>query len=555
MTLDFFYGLYTIKPRGDIELINRNSNDFTGIACLLFLLAAGTVFASGKQAPENPALGTSLVTKNGPIKGVQQDGIYVYKGIPYAKAPVGDLRFAPPQDVEPWTDVLDCTKYGPMISQWLTFPISVDNKKQSEGALILNVWTPAEPQKADKLPVYVFIHGGGFGFGTGSQNTLNGTSFAQNGVVTVTINYRLSTLGFFASNETYKQYGTTGNWGLLDQIKALEWIRDNIEDFGGDPAQVTIGGESAGSYSVSALILSPQAEGLFHGAIMESGTILSLQSSLPQARGDLQKSIEASQALADVFGVSDTEEGLKHLRQVDPYVLNYLSPFMMNQASILPPFYLMPVFDGAVLPKDPVAALHEGNFNKVNLLIGFNHDEGTLFIPSTVDDSFYESYGSRMVGEGWPVIAERFPVDENNTAAQRTQQVLAYSWFTAGSKVFADTLAHNNSVFMYNYNFAAPGNPLGAYHAGEIPHVFNTVGESASEESKKVAQEMHTRWINFIKNGDPNSGVTLPSATQWPKYDPEKPEVIFFDTEVTAGTLPDQENLDFVAQVLYGTTE
>jgi para-nitrobenzyl esterase len=487
--------------------------------------------------------------------GVQQDGIYVYRGIPYAKPPVGELRFAPPQDTEPWTDALDCTKYGPIVPQWLTIPIPLDNTEQSEGALILNVWTPSAPNKTDKLPVYVFIHGGGYGFGTGNEKTFDGTSFAQNGVIAVTINYRLSTLGFFASNETYKQYGTTGNWGLLDQIKALEWVRDNIEDFGGDPAQVTIGGESAGSWSVSALILSPRADGLFHGAIMESGTILAMQS-LPQSRGDLQKSIEASQALADVFGVSDTEEGLNHLRQTDPYVLNYISPFIADQSSILPLFFLAPVFDGAVLPQDPVAALREGNFNRVNLLIGFNRDEGTLFVPSTVDESFYESYGSRMVGAGWTLIAERFPVDGDNTAGQRAQQILAYTWFTAGSKVFADTLASNDSVFMYNFNFAEPGNPLGAHHTGEITYVFNTIDQlTASEDSKKLAQEMHTRWINFIKSGDPNTGVPLPSATQWPKYDPENPEVIFFDTEVTTGTLPNQENLDFVAQTLYGTAE
>jgi para-nitrobenzyl esterase len=458
--------------------------------------------------------------------------------------------------VEPWTDVLDCTKYGPLIPQWLAATIPLDNTEQSEDALILNVWTPSAPKKADKLPVYVFIHGGGFGFGTGNQKTFDGTSFAQNGVVAITINYRISTLGFFASNETYKQYGTTGNWGLLDQIKALEWVRDNIEDFGGDPAQVTVGGESAGSYGVSALILSPLAKGLFRGAIMESGTILSIQSLIAQAHGNLQKSIEASQALADVFGVSDTEAGLKHLRQTDPYVLNYLSPFAMNQASILSPFYLTPVFDGATLPTDPVAALSEGNFNKVNLLIGFNRDEGTLFVPSTVDESFYESYVSRMAGEGWPLIAERFPVDENYTAAQRTQQLITYSWFSAGTKVFADTLASDNSVFMYNFNFAAPGSPLGAYHTAEMPYAFNTIDQlTASEDSKKLAQEMHTRWINFIKSGDPNNGVPLPSTTQWPKYDPQKPEVIFFDNEVTTGTLPNQENLDFVAGVLYGTAE
>jgi para-nitrobenzyl esterase len=524
-------------------------------------LATGTVFASGKQAPETPVAGTSLSTKNGSIKGIQQDGIYVYRGIPYAKAPVGDLRFAPPQAVEPWTDVLDCTKYGPRITQWLTTQtfMVLDNQEESEDALMLNVWTPSEPKKNDKLPVYIFLHGGGYALGSGNDKTLDGTSLAQNGVVAVTINYRISTLGFFASNETYNQYGTTGNWGILDQIKALEWVRDNIAEFGGDPEQVTIGGESAGSWSVSALLLSPLAKGLFHGAIMESGSILGILSSL--SRGDLQKSIEESQELADIFGASDTAEGLAYLRQLDAYVLNYLSPFIVNQAAPQTHFYLEPVFDGTVLPKDPVAALREGNYNNVNLLVGFNRDEGTIFIPSTVNADFYERYGSRIVGEDWAVVAERFPVNEENSAAQRAQQILAYAWFSACEKVFADALAPDSRVFMYNYNFVAPGNPrsaaMGAYHTAEIPYVFNTlpIKGLTGVENEKLAKEMHSRWINFIKNGDPNVGITPPTDTPWPQYDREKPEVIFFDNEVTTGTLPDQENLDFITQVLYGTVE
>ncbi|MHB9296596.1 hypothetical protein PilKf_02369 [Pillotina sp. SPG140] len=243
---------------------NRNLN-IIGITCLLFLLSVETAcVSSGKEDTAVPSrqsavVGTNVtnVTRNGPIEGLEADGIYAYKGIPYAKAPVGDLRFAPPQDVEPWTTVLDCTKYGPLTVQLADNPfLAVENANQSEDSLSLNVWTPAAPGATDKLPVYVYIHGGGFGNGSGNETTFDGTSFAKNGVVTVTINYRLGTLGFFASQETYKQYGTTGNWGLLDQIKALEWIRDNIANFGGDPSQVTIGGESAGSWSVSALIES-----------------------------------------------------------------------------------------------------------------------------------------------------------------------------------------------------------------------------------------------------------------------------------------------------------
>jgi para-nitrobenzyl esterase len=502
---------------------------------------------------------SSVVTKSGPIQGLRENGVYAYKGIPYAKAPVGDLRFAPPQDVEPWTEVRDCTEYGPIAVQRPTIAMLLDNSEQSEDCLTLNIWTPSAPEQADKLPVYVFIHGGGYGVWTGNDKTFAGVSFAKNGVVAVTINYRLSTLGFFASEETYQQYGTTGNWGLLDQIKALEWVRDNIAAFGGDPDQVTIGGESAGSWSVSALILSPLAKGLFRSAILQSGTILSVQSASPY-RGDLRESIEESRVLAGIFGASDSAEGLEQLRQVDAHALNYLSPFIADQSGIMPAFFMMPTFDGYVLPKDPAAALRAGDYNKVDLLIGFNRDEGTLFIQSAVDSSFYESFAARTIGKKWRSFMEHFPVNEQNNATQRTRQLLAYTWFSAGEKLFADTFVPHNKVFMYNYNFVAPNNPrsvLGAYHSSELPYAFNTIGirDLSGAENEKLAQEMHLRWVNFIKTGDPNSGAKLPTPTQWPQYDTAQSQVLFLDNDITAGALPDKDNLDFTAELLYGVDD
>jgi para-nitrobenzyl esterase len=494
-------------------------------------------------------------TKSGPIQGLETDGVYAYKGIPYAKAPVGELRFAPPQDREPWTEVRDCTQCGPIAVQKVVLPYFLDNHEQSEDCLSLNVWTPSAPNTSDKLPVYVFIHGGGYAAWTGNDKTFDGTSFAQNGVVAVTINYRLSTLGFFASQETYNQYGTTGNWGTLDQIKALQWVRDNIAAFGGDPDKVTIGGESAGAWSVTALILSPLAKGLFRGAIVESGSILGLQSFIP-ARGNMEKAIEASRAFAGIFGASDSAEGLQQLRQVDADVLNHLAPLLIDQTTAVQAFFYVPVFDGAVLPKDPIAALKAGNYNKVNLLIGFNRDEGPFFIPSSID-SIYKTIAAIMVGKDWRSFVERFPVDEQNNATQRTQQLLAYAWFSTGEKLFADTLSPDNKVFVYNFNFVASDDPLaalGVYHTAELVYAFNTIALKglASEESKKMVQEVHTRWANFIKSGDPNVGAAAPSAVVWPQYDKAKTDVLFFDNEITTGPLPDKDNLDFTVQLFYG---
>jgi para-nitrobenzyl esterase len=539
---------------------------------LLFLLSVETAcVSSGKEDTAVPShqstiVGTNVtnITRNGPIEGLEADGIYAYKGIPYAKAPVGDLRFAPPQDVEPWTTVLDCTKYGPQSVQKLGSPGSpwvADGPEQSEDILSLNVWTPAAPGTTDKLPVYVFIHGGGFGIGSGNAALYDGTSFAKNGVVMVAINYRLSTLGFFASQETYKQYGTTGNWGLLDQIKALEWVRDNIADFGGDPSQVTVGGESAGSHSVSALILSPLAKGLFRGAIMESGTILGIHSG-SLYRGELQKAIESSQMLANVFGASDTAEGLKQLRTVDAGVLNYSAPFVTDQ-SVQPVFVMMPVYDGTVLPIDPVAALKAGNYNKVNVLVGFNRDEGNLFIPATTDSTGYEAFAARTIGKDWRRYIERFPVDENNTAAQRARQLLTYEYFSAGTKLFADALGDNTPVYLYKHDFVTPNNPIqglgpGVYHGSEMVYAFNNLAIRglSGKEHEKIAGEIHTRWVNFIKNGDPNVGATPPTNVTWPQYNKANTSVIVFDESVTTGSLSakEKEDLDFTVNILYGAT-
>jgi para-nitrobenzyl esterase len=220
----------------------------------------------------------------------------------------------------------------------------------------------------------VFIHGGGFAAGSGASPVYDGTGFARKGIVTVTVNYRLGALGFLASRETLKQYGTTGNWGLLDQIKSLEWIRDNIAAFGGDPGKVTIGGESAGSSSVSALVVSPFANGLFRGVIMESGSVLSLPELSYYARSDRQKTIEVSGMLADIFGAGDDADGLAQMRGADSSALSPLSAFVPDQTTT-PAFSFTPIRDGKVIPEDPLGALASGDFTGLNLLIGFNNDE------------------------------------------------------------------------------------------------------------------------------------------------------------------------------------
>ena len=302
------------------------------LACLVALSACATHPGKVDQVrfakDAEPILAT---TEAGTVRGVEGAGTRAYLGVPFAAPPVGERRFAPPENVEPWTETLDCENFGPTAVQ----ANAIEGLPMSEDCLTLNVWTPAAPGSDEKLPVYVFIHGGAFAIGSGAEPTYDGTNFAKRGIVTITINYRLNALGFYATQETYDRYGTTGNWGYLDQIKALEWIRDNVSAFGGDPKRVTIGGESAGSYAVSALILSPLAEGLFQGAIMESGTNLQIAGNAYYSKADLQRSIEVCNMMSSTFGAKDDAEGLAKLRTVDADAFAQMCPLDIDFMGIV----------------------------------------------------------------------------------------------------------------------------------------------------------------------------------------------------------------------------
>ncbi len=528
---------------------------------LILVIALASVTAYSRSAPEyqvaaasaDQAAPVQLQTPSGPIEGAAEGGISIYKGIPYAKPPVGDLRFAPPQDVEPWTEALDCTGFGARAVQKITvgpgnglpadFPMSED-------CLTLNVWTPATDTDA-ALPVYVWIHGGGFAIGSGAEPDYDGASFAKEGIVTVTINYRLNALGFFASRYTYNKYGTTGNWGLLDQIKALEWIKANIGAFGGDSGNITIGGESAGSYSVSALIASPLAGGLFQRAIMESGSILGVPGNNFYSKGDLARSIELNRMMAYTFGAADDAKGLAALRSADADVLAQMSP-LLQDFTITPAFMFTPVFDGHVLPRDVYKALQDGKFNKVDLLWGYNADEGSVFIPAETDARAYEMMAARMFGyEKGQAVLKRFPVDGAHTPGQRTREILGYGMMDAVMKPFADALANaGQSVYGYKFNYQTPENAsigLGAHHGSEIAYAFGNLPETAGAEQQALSKEMFTRWANFIKTGNPNAG----GGVRWPKYDARNAQMLMLDKKITAAQMPDKENFAFMAGVMF----
>ncbi|MDR2870720.1 MAG: carboxylesterase family protein, partial [Deferribacteraceae bacterium] len=472
--------------------------------------------------------------------------------IPYATAE----RFAPPVAVQPWTNVRDCTNFGPVVPQDtvrprpepLTLPLS-----EADG-LNLNIWTPAT-QAGEKLPVYVWIHGGGFAMGSGAESTYDGRSFASNGIVVVTINYRLNVLGFFASQATMTESGTTGNWGILDQIEALKWVQNNIAAFGGDPNRVTVGGESAGSYSVSALIMSSLAAGLFQNAIMESGSILGAPANQQYARGNLARSIEVGEQLMFTFGAADDAAGLAKLRAVDVDILTAISPLDADFTKV-PSFLMVPTFDNYVMDDEPDQQVLTGNINKVNLLWGFNSDEGFIFVPNITNQSLYEMLAAKSFGyDRAQLVMQRFTAANDEQAYINARKILGHGMFMTVMKPYADALAAKGAnVYGYYFDYVSAEDRrmgMGALHADEIAYAFNNLPRDATTEQRRVAAEMHSRWVNFIKNSDPNKGDT-PSGITWGKYDPNAFKVMSFRNKPTFETHPLKKDVEFMEDIMFG---
>lgn len=535
--------------------MNRKFVSIALAGILMISVAASCAKSASADEPaksSNPAdtAKVELTTPSGPICGLRSGEISIYKGIPYAKPPV---RFAPPEDVEPWTETLNCENFGSIAVQ-IKKPERQQGLTMSEDCLTLNVWTPAQSD-SEKLPVYVWIHGGGYAQGSSADASYNGTAFAEAGIVLVTINYRLNALGWLATQETLDQYGTTGNWGLLDQIKALEWVQNNIAAFGGDPGCVTIGGESAGSYSVSGLIMSPLAEGLFQNAIMESGSMLALPGMSQYARANLERSIEVGRQLSFSFGAGDDAEGLTKLREADPNVFAQMSPLISDFTDI-PSFLMTPTYDGYVMPRKPVESLRNGEVNRVNLLWGFNENEGSLFIPDTTDKDSCEMLAAKMYGyDRGQTVLEHFPVDAEHQAYQQARDILMHGMFAAIMKPYADALyAAGMDVYGYYYNYATPeliASDMGARHGSEIAYAFGNLPPDASDEQKKVSEEMFARWVNFIKSGDPNMGGS-PSGITWETYDPQSFKVMIFDKEPVFAENPVRDDVAFMEDIMFG---
>ncbi len=489
---------------------------------------------------------------SGPITGAQQANIWSYKGIPYAAPPVGDLRWKPPQPVAAWTSPRACTSYGPACPQPTGGELlpSLAVGTTSEDCLYLNVWSPAS-SPSQRLPVMVWIHGGSFVTGAGSLPVYDGANLADRGVVVVTINYRLGPLGFLALPALSKEspQGVSGNYGLLDQIAALHWVQKNIAGFGGDPAKVTVFGESAGAISVLDLMVSPLAKGLFQRAISESGILLDRGFGVKTA-GTLAQAEAEGQSFAKKLGVDQAADVAAAMRAKTPAELLAAAQGGGGLTDIGLPW--RPVADGYVLADLPTVLWAAGKEMSVPLLLGTNADEGNAFLsefPSTV--STYTSTMDSIFDSFAPQALALYPVKSDADVKPTFSRVLTEVGFAGTARFVARGLsgsaAGSSKVYLYQFTHVPLNNPLGAFHAVEIPYVFGNISlfAGAGPVDQQLSAAIMGYWTRFAAAGDPNGG----GSTIWPAYSSATDQNLQLGDSISVGSGLYKQACDLADQV------
>lgn len=496
-----------------------------------FLLVAFAVLSIGACTQLQPG---QVKVEGGIIQGTITKDLAIYKGIPFAAPPVGELRWKAPQPVEPWEGVKQSIEYAPAPMQGGN-PVS----GKSEDCLYLNIWTPAKSAK-EKLPVLVWIYGGGFSFGSTSDPVHDGEHLAHKGVVLVSIAYRVGQLGFLAHPELSAENpnSVSGNYGLLDQIAGLQWIQNNIEAFGGDPARVTIFGESAGGIAVSMLCASPLAKGLFHGAISQSGG--SFGPSRPTTYpGENMKTLQQAEQdgleYVKGFGLS----GIEELRKLDAEKL-------IPQGWTMPGGW--PIADGYVIPDDQFKLYEAGKYNDVPVLIGYNSDEGLSFSPGRTSEEYVANV-ERRFGPFADALLEAYPLAENSVSrsARNLMRDAAFGWHTwSWARLQAQT--GKSKVFMYYFD-QHPERPEassqadhGTPHGVDVPFVFMNLdpdNPNTTEADLSISEIMGSYWTNFAKYGNPNGE----GLTQWPAFSEASPAVMYLGPNAYLGPVADEASL------------
>ena len=521
--------------------------------CAAALLVSALVLAGCDRAVPSVAAGPDVVsTSAGPVRGLHSRGpdrgFRLFQGIPYAAAPVGPLRWQPPVAPAGWQSVRDATKPGLRCIQDTRADPDF-GKPTGEDCLNLNVWTPDGAAPDSPRPVLVWIHGGGFL--NGSSDIYNARSLVTRGdIVVVSINYRLGALGFLAHPALAADRDQLGNYGLADQQAALRWVRDNIGAFGGDPAKVTIAGESAGAISVCDHLVSPESAGLFRGAIMQSGPC--------QAQADPPAAEQISIGYAARAGCADIRAAARCLRDLPADRLITGPPYVRIGANVL----TGPVTGTSRLPAAPQTLLGSGVTARVPVLIGNTADEFSLFVAITYlrhkGLPAYPALLTDTFGTEAPLVAAHYPLDRyDGSTALAYAAAVTDGVFACPIEVYATGLAQRRNLPVYAYEFSdrtapvpAPMRALpfkvGAAHALDLRYLFDMGGATALDAAQRtLADQMIAYWSRFVTTGNPD----VPGQPAWPALDPQRPQQLSLQTgePVLTGDFAERHKCDFWA--------
>ncbi len=490
----------------------------------------------------SPRTGSGLVvqTDAGTVSGAMAPGewgesaVRVFKGIPYAAPPVGPLRWREPQPASPWPGIHKALEFGSDCPQ--TDDVGTRAPAQSEDCLSLNIWSPAG---AKSLPVMVWIHGGSFVAGSGSERRMDGTALARLGVVVVTINYRVGLFGFLTHPALSREspHKVSGNYGLLDQLSALQWVKTNIANFGGDPGRVTAFGVSAGSASISLLLISPLAKGLFQQAILESpGTARPLAS------------LADAEAAGTALGTDI--DALRRLSGAE--ILSRTSLLAPKVRGLTTPRVLRPIRDGRVIPEDERPAFRNGRLHVMPIILGTNADEGTQAVASWPASTLEHYRG--LVDANFIGATERatalYPATADAEARPRVGEMFGDTQFNYGTRLLAQTMAAREPrTWRYLFMRRRPGQTDGPHHGQEVAYVFGNLGTLHPGEPTgfdatdgAISTAMMKAWAAFAANGDPNR----PGLAAWPAYDPKADAHLEFGDGIRVASGWRRDQLDFL---------